>query len=77
MAIDCLQGFANAQVVLSLLVERDVTSHQGSLCQAVNIQFLIERQCIESLQLITQHLDVGKALVGVYITICHVLNLYF
>ena len=31
MAIDCLQGFANAQVVLSLLVERDVTSHQGSL----------------------------------------------
>ena len=77
MAIDCLQGFANAQVVLSLLVERDVTSHQGSLCQAVNIQFLIERQCIESLQLVTQHLDVGKALVGVYITICHVLNLYF
>ena len=77
MAIDCLQGFANAQVVLSLLVERDVTSHQGSLCQAVNIQFLIERQCIESLQLVTQHLDVGKALMGVYITICHVLNLYF
>ena len=77
MAIDCLQGFANAQVVLSLLVERDITSHQGSLCQAVNIQFLIERQSIESLQLVTQHLDVGKALVGVYITICHVLNLYF
>ena len=28
VAIDCLQGLADAQVVLSLLIERDVTSHQ-------------------------------------------------
>ena len=30
VAIDCLQGPADAQVVLSLLIERDVTSHQCS-----------------------------------------------
>ena len=30
VAIDCLQSLADAQIVLSLLVERDVTSHQRS-----------------------------------------------
>ena len=72
VAIDCLQGLADAQVVLSLLVERDVTSHQRSHCQAIDIQFLVERQFVKTLQFVTKHLDVGEALLGVYITFCHV-----
>jgi hypothetical protein len=34
--------------------------------------FLIERQFVKTLQLVTKHLDVSEALLGVYITICHV-----
>ena len=41
--INGFQCFSDAKVVLSLLVERDISSHQGSLSQAENIQFLVER----------------------------------
>jgi len=77
MQEDSLQSLSNAQIVLALLIERDVASHQGSFRKTVNIHFLVERQVLKSLQLIAEHLDVGKSLMGVHITFCHFLNLYF
>ena len=71
--INGFQCFSDAKVVLSLLVERDISSHQGSLSQAENIQFLVERQVLKSFQLIAEHLDVGESLIRVHITFCHVI----
>jgi hypothetical protein len=61
----------DAQVVFALLVEGDISSQEGCLRQAININFLCERQVFETLQLITEHLDIGKSLLSVYITFCH------
>ena len=71
MKVYSLQGFTDAQVVFTLLVEGDITSQEGCLRQAININFLCERQVFETLQLITEHLDIGKSLLSVYITFCH------
>ena len=71
MTVYSLQGFTDAQIIFALLVEGDITSQEGCLRQAINIKFLCERQVFETLQLITEHLDIGKSLLSVYITFCH------
>ena len=71
VAIDSLQCLTNAKIVLALLVEGNVSPHESCLRQAIDIHFLVERKLVESLQLVTKHLDVGKSLISIYITLSH------
>ena len=63
MLIDSLQSLTDTKIVLSLLVEGNITAHQGSLCQAINIYLLRKCQILKTIQAIAQHLQVGKTLI--------------
>ena len=60
-----LQHLADNEVVASVLVEQDVAALQRSLLEVVNKFLLVERERIESLHFVAEHLDVRKCLVGI------------
>ena len=63
--VDSLQGLADGEIVLALLVESDVTPHQGRLRKAIDVELLRKRQVFKTFQAIAQHLQVGKSLVRI------------
>ena len=55
-----LTNLTDDEVVASVLVEQDVASLQGSLLEVIHEFLLVEGQFVESLHLVTKHLDIGK-----------------
>ena len=71
--VDLFQHLAHVQVVLAILVEKDVAALQGGLLKVINQLFLFQGQLVEPRHLVTKNLDVGKA-VNVIVEIgvlCH------
>ena len=63
--IDRFEHFADAEVVASVLVEKDVTSGQCGLGEVIDKRFLLKVEAFKAFHLVAQHLDVGKLLIGV------------
>ena len=61
IAINVLESLANQEVVLAVLVEQDVTAIERSLGQVIDQLLLLEGEFLKAGYLVTQHLDVGKA----------------
>ena len=65
VAINGFEHVANAEIVTTVLIVEDVASGKGGLSKMVNEGFLTERELVEAFDLVAQHLNVGKLLVGV------------
>ena len=65
VAIDGFEHVANAEVVTTVLIVEDVASGKGGLSKVVDEGSLTERELVETFDLVAQHLNVGKLLVGV------------
>ena len=70
VGVDSFEHTADAQVVASVLIEKDVATLQSCFREIVDEGFLFERQLFKSLHLIAKHLNVGKLLVGVLEVVC-------
>ena len=65
VGVDFLEGVADAEVVASVLVEKDVASGEGGFLEVIDEGLLAQGELVEAGHLIAEHLDVGKLLVGV------------
>ena len=65
VCVDGLQELADAQVVAPVLVPKNIPSRERSLGKEVYEFFLAEGQVVETVDLIAQHLQIGKALIVV------------
>ena len=63
VTVGLLQKVTNLQVVASVLVEQNVASPKGSFLQVIDECLLLQRELLETVHTIAQHLDVGKTFV--------------
>ena len=66
-----LQRLADDEVVASELVKGDVASVERGLGETVDIEFLLERECLKTQERVAEHLDVSKSLVVIDELFCH------
>ena len=62
--VQVLQQLANRQVVFAKLIGGDVPTGQCGFGQIIDIFLLLQRQLLETIQAVSQHLQVSEALTG-------------
>ena len=65
VGIDRLERLADQEIVLAVLVEGDVAAVKGSLGETVDETLLLERQLLETVKTVSEHLHIGKTLVEI------------
>ena len=66
IGIDSFEHFPDTQVITSVLVPQYIAAVQSRFLQIIYKRFLLEREFVESLNLVPKHLQVGKLLVGIF-----------
>ncbi len=60
IAMDALQKGSELQVILTILIPKDVAPGKGGLCEIVDKLFLVERKLVETGHRVTEHLHIGE-----------------
>ena len=55
----------NLKIVASILIEENVASPKSRFLQMVDEGFLLQTKCFKTFHIVTEHLNVGKALVQI------------
>ncbi len=77
-AVVFIHGFeecTDAEVVTSVLVEKDVAAFKGGFLEIVDEGFFLEGEFLETFHFVAEHLDVGELLVGIFETVGSALRL--
>ena len=64
MQVHVLQQLTYRQVVFAKLIGGDIPAGQCGFSQIIDIFFLLKRQLLETIQAVSQHLQVSEALTG-------------
>lgn len=65
VSIDGLEHASDTQVITPVLVENDIATCQSGLRKIIDESFLLDCQLLESIQAISEQLDVDKLLIGI------------
>ena len=70
--VNLLECLAHGEVILTVLVGEDVAALQSGFGEEIDQFLLVERQLVKAGHLVTEHLDVGKAVDSIVkIILCH------
>ena len=65
VGVNRLQHLADAQVIAPILIPKDVASAQCGLREVIYKRLLPKRELIETMNLVAEHLQIGKTFVVV------------